>query len=234
MSLSSTQPTFNRAIFIQDQMSEEFFMVDTGSCCSIWPLRLTVDKPRRSAIVLHAVDSSPIPTFGQLSLRLDIGLCRDFQWVFVIADIPHPVLGADFLNHFQLLVDVQRRRLVDDSTSLSTLARSSTNSPLSPAFFIATTGDAFHSLLASFLELVDITFNPAKPAHSTLHYIKMTGPPVFSRPRRLTPDRLKTVKAEFEHMFQLGLIHPSTSPWASPLHLARKGDTDFRPVGDYR
>ncbi|XP_029644577.1 uncharacterized protein LOC115218783 [Octopus sinensis] len=166
-------------------VSKKNFMVDTGSCCSIWPLRCTTDRPKRSNVILHAIDSSPIATFGQMSLRLDIGLRRDFRWVFVIADIPHPILGADFLDKFDLLVDVRRRRV-------------------------------------------------AKPLHSTRHFITTTGPPVFSRPRHLAPDRLKTARAEFEHMLQLGLIRPSTSPWASPLHLVRKGDTDFRPVGDYR
>ncbi|XP_029636863.1 uncharacterized protein LOC115212164 [Octopus sinensis] len=200
-------------------------MVDTGSCCSIWPLRLTGDKPKRSSIVLHAIDSSPIATFGQVSLRLDIHLRRDFQWVFVV---------ADFLNNFNLLLDVKRWRLLEGTTSLSPPTRGSTNAVLSSTFFVATSGNGFHSLLTPFPELVDITFQPAKPAHSILHFITTTGPPVFSRSRRLVPDRLKTARAEFEHMLQLGLIRPSTIPWASPLQLARKGESDFRPVGDYR
>ena len=35
-------------------------------------------------------------------------------------------------------------------------------------------------------------------------------------------------------MLQLGLIRPSKSPWASPLHSVRKSEADFRPIGDYR
>ena len=35
-------------------------------------------------------------------------------------------------------------------------------------------------------------------------------------------------------MLQLGLIRPSKSPRASPLHLVKKGEADLRPVGDYR
>ena len=35
-------------------------------------------------------------------------------------------------------------------------------------------------------------------------------------------------------MFLLGLIRPSKIPWASPLHLVRKSEADFRPVGDCR
>ncbi|XP_029652033.1 uncharacterized protein LOC115225229 [Octopus sinensis] len=213
-STSSTSFSSYRAFFVKDLVSKKYFMVDTGSCCSIWPLRLTTDRPKRSNVTLQAIDSSPIATFGQITLRLGIHLRRDFQWVFVIADIPHPILGADFLNNFDLLVDVRRRRLVDGSTTLSTPTRESTDSALSPTFFVSTSGDVFHSLLASFPELLDITFKMAKPVHSTFHLITTTGQPVFSRPRHLAPDRLKTARAEFEHMLQLGLIRPSTSPWA--------------------
>ena len=77
-------------------------------------------------------------------------------------------------------------------------------------------------------------FNSTKVVHSTVHHITTTGPPVFSHPRRLAPVRLRKAKAEFDHMLQLGLIHFSKSPWASPLHLVKESEADFRPVGDYR
>ncbi|CAH8500850.1 unnamed protein product [Schistosoma guineensis] len=35
-------------------------------------------------------------------------------------------------------------------------------------------------------------------------------------------------------MMQLGIIRPSNSPWASPLHMVSKKDQDWRPYGDYR
>ncbi|CAL8105367.1 unnamed protein product [Calicophoron daubneyi] len=36
-------------------------------------------------------------------------------------------------------------------------------------------------------------------------------------------------------MLDLGIIRPSNSPWASPLHMApKKSGTDWRPCGDYR
>ncbi|XP_014788756.1 uncharacterized protein LOC106882553 [Octopus bimaculoides] len=153
-------------------------MVDTGSSCSIWPLSFATDKPKCSEITLHAVNWSPIATYSQVSLHIDINLHRDFRWIFVISDLPHPILGADFLNNFNLLV--RRQRLVDGSVSFSTPAKATTNAVLSPSFFVATAGDAFHSHLASFPELVDQRYQTAKPTHSTLHYITTTGSPVFS------------------------------------------------------
>ncbi len=39
-----------------------------------------------------------------------------FEWRFTIADVAHPLLGADFLQVHSLLVDVEYKRLVDAKT----------------------------------------------------------------------------------------------------------------------
>ena len=81
---------------------------------------------------------------------------------------------------------------------------------------------------------MDPTFNFSKVVHATVHHIITTGPSVFSCPRRLTADRLRKVKAEFDHMLQFVLIRPPKSPLASPFHLVKKSEAGRRLIGDYR
>jgi len=55
---------------------------------------------------LQAVNNSTIATNGNQLLTLDLGLHRSFHWIFVIAGVQTPILGADLVQHFGLLVDV--------------------------------------------------------------------------------------------------------------------------------
>ncbi|CAE1318276.1 unnamed protein product [Acanthosepion pharaonis] len=58
--------------------------------------------------------------------------------------------------------------------------------------------------------------------HHAKHSIKTTGFPVYSQPRRLHPAKLKIARDEFDNMLRLGIIRPSKSPYASPLHMVTK------------
>ena len=60
------------------------------------------------------------------SLTLNLGLRYTLQWVFVLADV---ILGADFLRHFDLLVEMKGYLLIDKVTSLATKCHPSSQPP---------------------------------------------------------------------------------------------------------
>nr|VZI21205.1 unnamed protein product [Spirometra erinaceieuropaei] len=166
---------------------------------------------------------------------MDIGLRRLFPWVFVVADIPCAILGADFLAAFDLLVDCRQSRLHDMTINLTVRGISSSDASRHLAVLDPEPENPFRQLLAKYPGLTPPNFNVSIPPHDVVHHIRTTGPPVFSRLRRLAPTRLAATKAEFEHMLQMGIIRQSDSPWASPLHVVPRAATgDWLPCGDYR
>ena len=119
---SATGPTrSSRLFFIKDHTSGEKFLVDTGAEVSVLPPSGPPSSRQPTGYSLQAANHSSIATYGTRSLTLDLGLRRTFHWIFVIADVRHAILGADFLHHFGLSVDVRQSRLTDTLTHLQVL-----------------------------------------------------------------------------------------------------------------
>ena len=95
--------------------------MDTGADVSVIPSTRIECSHSPSPCFLQGVFDSLIATYVVRSCTLNIGLSRTFRWVFTIANVKQAILGADFLHHFGLVVDMRLRVLLDSTTHLSLL-----------------------------------------------------------------------------------------------------------------
>jgi hypothetical protein len=94
--------------YITDSLTQNNFLVDTGSTFSILPFKSAAPQ---SGPRLTAANGRRIACWGHrhASVVFD-GV--PFKWRFLKAAVKFPILGADFLRHFRLLVDVAGRHLI--------------------------------------------------------------------------------------------------------------------------
>ena len=179
---------------------------------------------------LSAANGSRINEYGYRTVPVRL-FDRSFSWRFCLADVRRPLLGADFLRHHGLLVDVANERLVDPKCLASAQMRpSSTDVPQIGS--LALESSPWAKLLARFPSLTTPVFN-ATPKHTVEHFIHTSSAPPTVRLRPLSPQHLQLAKAEFSKLVKLGICRRSSSRYRSNLVMVNKSDGSKRYCGDY-
>ena len=150
------------------------FLVDTGAFRSILPpSRDNNPNLQLSSAALVDANGTSIHLYGEQEVNIRLS-GQTYIWTFIIADVRHPLLGADFLSHYSL---VARHRLLntDRFTSVPLCI-----SKIEENINLLSTVDAYNDIINIF----DDVFKPelrlslgAAAKHGVQHFIKTTGPP---------------------------------------------------------
>ena len=118
-----------KLLHVIDSSSCLKFLVDTGASYSLFPHKST-QLP--FGPILKTPNGMSIPSWGE-SVKTMAFDNRCFTWSFLLADIEFPILGADFLRHFKLVVDLANGQLLD-AESLECLKIAAVSESSLPAF----------------------------------------------------------------------------------------------------
>ncbi|GFT42633.1 transposon Ty3-I Gag-Pol polyprotein [Nephila pilipes] len=173
---------FNYRPFVFDRKTGIKFLADSGADVSLIPASCG-DKVIGD-FKLYDANGTEIPCFGHKILTLDLGLRRDFQWPFIIAKVNKGILVADFLNRFNLLIDIKNKKLIDSVTKLSIIGEI-TSSADELNVSTLNKNNKFSDILAQYPERTKPDLQISKTKHNVEHYITIDSKPIYSKPRQL-------------------------------------------------
>ena len=172
---------------------------------------------------------------------------RSVKFPITIADVSQPILGADFLAEAYLAPNHRDGTLVDlrDFSTIK-VDVDCENQPIRISHVSQADDPCYKLLDGSFPNLSNPSFRIKEVDHGVEHFIPTDGPPVQSKARKLSPDKLEVARQELEKLVALGVCERGKSDWSSPLLVTTKPCSSpctcqtqapcggWRVCGDYR
>ncbi|XP_078482738.1 uncharacterized protein LOC144743274 [Ciona intestinalis] len=107
----NTNRRVNSHFFVFDSRNNINFLVDTNSAVSVIPPLNNKTSLFHANPPISALTDTNIKAYGCQHMSVSLAGCGTFQWKFHIANVRHPILGLDFLDHFSVSIDIANRRI---------------------------------------------------------------------------------------------------------------------------
>ena len=248
-SVNAATPTcasaHNDLLYVTDTVSKRKWLVDGGAVLSIVPPTLAQRTAGPTSTQLQAANGTKIPCYGVQEMVISLA-DRQVTFPITIADVRQSILGADFLAHSYLAPNHRDGTIIDLKDYSVLKADFEKEDQPMRVNFVEQSTDPFYQLLDKYPDLSNPSFRVKTVEHGVLHYIPTEGPPVQSRARKLSPEKLAVAKAELEKLVALGVCKRGKSEWSSPLLVTTKPCNSpctcatespcggWRVCGDYR
>ena len=168
----------SKLLYVADKNHKRKYLIDTGAAVSVLPKSCANRISDADCLPLVAANNTTINTYGNSNRVVDVDLKREYPWTFIVANLKQPIIRADFLLHYNLLVDLRSRCLRDMRTGLAIAASLSSIRPLS-LNRVDTVQNEYTKLLGQFPELTRPTTKGETRYNGITHKIVTKGHPVF-------------------------------------------------------
>lgn len=116
---------------------------------------------------LQATNETIIKTYGEQFLTLDPGLRRRFTWIFIVAQAKQPILGADFLSAYNVLVDMSIEKLIDENIRLHVDGTNTTNCEIHGVRIIKLMNKVLTDILSKYKCITRVDYQKEYTLHHT-------------------------------------------------------------------